>query len=151
MGLGERVKSRVVEPAVLRLCQWRGDPVARLMLPATKADPYPLYVQVQRRGLVRISNTPGRTRLINFFRLVVAPEGGRGPADRRESVATIHAALDLSADGAGSTVTRKTRGLTRSVSALMVPPLPAASRPSNTTMTRAPLAFTHSCRWQSST
>jgi cytochrome P450 len=53
MGFGERVKSRVVEPAVLRLCQWRGDPVARLMLPATKADPYPLYAQVQRRGLVR--------------------------------------------------------------------------------------------------
>ena len=40
MGLGERVKNHVVEPAVLRLCQWRGDPVARLMLPATKADPY---------------------------------------------------------------------------------------------------------------
>ena len=53
MGLGERVKSRVVEPAVLRLLQWRGDPVARLMLPATKADPYPLYAQVRPRGLVR--------------------------------------------------------------------------------------------------
>ena len=53
MGLGERVKSRVVEPAALRLCQWRGDPVARMMLPATKADPYPLYAQVRPRGLVR--------------------------------------------------------------------------------------------------
>jgi hypothetical protein len=53
MGLGERVKSHVVEPAVLRLLQWRGDPVARLMLPATKADPYPLYAQVRPRGLVR--------------------------------------------------------------------------------------------------
>ena len=53
MGLGERVKSSVVEPAVLRLCQWRGDPVARLMLPAAKADPYPLYAQVRQRGLVR--------------------------------------------------------------------------------------------------
>ena len=40
MGLGEQVKNHVVEPAVLRLCQSRGDPVARLMLPATKADPY---------------------------------------------------------------------------------------------------------------
>ena len=29
-------------------------------------------------------STPGRTRLINFFRVVVAPEGGRGPADKRE-------------------------------------------------------------------
>jgi hypothetical protein len=53
MGLGEQVKSRVVEPAVLRLFQWRGDPVARLMLPATKADPYPLYAKVRPRGLVR--------------------------------------------------------------------------------------------------
>lgn len=43
-----------------------------------------LQALMQRRGLVRISNTPGRTRLINFFRVVVAPEGGRAPADRRE-------------------------------------------------------------------
>jgi cytochrome P450 len=55
MGLGERVKSRIVEPAALRLLQWRGDPVARLMLPATKADPYPLYAQLRQRGLVRSS------------------------------------------------------------------------------------------------
>ncbi len=53
MGLGEQVKNRVVEPAVLRLFQWRGDPVARLLLPATKADPYPLYAAMRRRGLVR--------------------------------------------------------------------------------------------------
>jgi hypothetical protein len=53
MGLGERVRNHVVEPAVLRLFQWRGDPVARLMLPATKADPYPLYAAMRRRGLVR--------------------------------------------------------------------------------------------------
>jgi cytochrome P450 len=53
MGLGERVKSHVVEPAVLRLFQWRGDPVARLLLPAAKADPYPLYAQLRQRGLVR--------------------------------------------------------------------------------------------------
>ena len=44
-------------------------------------------------------------------------------------------------DGAGSATTRKTRGLTRSVIALMVPPLPAPSRPSNTTMIRKPLSF----------
>src|SRR5215475_15483717 len=53
MGLGEQVKNRVVEPAVLRLFQWRGDPVARMMLPATKADPYPLYARLRQRGLVR--------------------------------------------------------------------------------------------------
>ena len=46
--------------------------------------------------------------------------------------------------GAGSATTRNTRGLTRSVIALMVPPLPAVSRPSKTTQTRAPVAFTHS-------
>jgi GTP-binding protein len=43
-----------------------------------------LQALMQRRGLVRISSTPGRTRLINFFRLVIAPEGGRGPGDKRE-------------------------------------------------------------------
>ena len=53
MGLAERVKNHVVEPAVLRLLQWRGDPVARMMLPTTKAEPYPLYAQVRQRGLVR--------------------------------------------------------------------------------------------------
>ena len=53
MGLGKQVTSRLVEPVVLRLCQWRGDPIARLLLPATKADPYPLYARVRSRGLVR--------------------------------------------------------------------------------------------------
>src|SRR6201992_2449010 len=53
MGLAEQVKSHVVEPAVLRFFQWRGDPAARLMPPATKADPYPLYARVRQRGLVR--------------------------------------------------------------------------------------------------
>lgn len=43
-----------------------------------------LQALMQRRGLVRISSTPGRTRLINFFRVVVAPEGGRAPENRRE-------------------------------------------------------------------
>jgi GTP-binding protein len=34
--------------------------------------------------MVRISSTPGRTRLINFFRVVIAPEGGRAADNRRE-------------------------------------------------------------------
>ena len=55
MGLGQQAISRIVEPVALRLLQWRGDPVARLMLPATKADPYPLYAQVRSRGLVKSS------------------------------------------------------------------------------------------------
>ena len=52
LSLKEHVMNRVVEPAALRLLQWRGDPIARLMLPATKADPYPLYAQLRQRGLV---------------------------------------------------------------------------------------------------
>src|SRR5512134_2104196 len=48
-------------------------------------------------------------------------------------------------------MTRNTRGLTRSVIALMVPPLPAPSRPSNTTLTLRPLCLTHSCSLTSST
>jgi len=44
---------RVVVPAVVRYCRWRGDPVARLMGPRDKADPYPLYESVRRRPLVR--------------------------------------------------------------------------------------------------
>ncbi len=47
--------------------------------------------------------------------------------------------------GAGSATTRNTRGLTRSVIRLIVPPFPAVSRPSNTTQTLAPESFTHSC------
>src|SRR5512140_2277680 len=53
-------------------------------------------------------------------------------------------------EGAGRATRRKTRGLTRSVMALIVPPLPAASRPSKTIMTRSPLNFTHSWSLHSS-
>jgi GTP-binding protein len=41
-----------------------------------------LQALLQRHGMVRISATPGRTRLINFFRVVVAPPGG-GPVELR--------------------------------------------------------------------
>ena len=47
--------------------------------------------------------------------------------------------------GAGSATTRNTRGLTRSVIRLIVPPLPAVSRPSKTMQIFAPDALTHSC------
>ena len=52
--------------------------------------------------------------------------------------------------GAGNATTRNTRGLTRSTSRLIVPPLPAVSRPSKTTQTLAPDDFTHSCMATSS-
>ncbi|HXB49516.1 MAG TPA: cytochrome P450 [Streptosporangiaceae bacterium] len=53
MSLGEYVMRRLVEPAAVRFYQWRGDPVARLMRPGTKADPYPIYADIRRRGLIR--------------------------------------------------------------------------------------------------
>ena len=43
--------------------------------------------------------------------------------------------------GAGSATTRNTRGLVRSVMRLMMPPLPAASRPSNRTQIFAPVVL----------
>jgi len=55
MSLRERVMHRVVEPMAMRFYQWRGDPVARLLQPAAKADPYPLYADLRRRGLDRSS------------------------------------------------------------------------------------------------
>jgi cytochrome P450 len=53
VSLGQRLVRRVVEPPVLRFYQWRGDPVAMFMRPETRADPYPLYADLRRRGLVR--------------------------------------------------------------------------------------------------
>src|SRR5574340_599844 len=53
--------------------------------------------------------------------------------------------------GAGSATTRNTRGLTRSVIALIVPPLPAPSRPSKMTQTFNPLCTTHCWSLTSST
>ncbi|HXW88472.1 MAG TPA: cytochrome P450 [Streptosporangiaceae bacterium] len=52
MRLRKQIAQRVVEPAALRLYQWRGDPIARLMRPDAKADPYPLYAEVRRHHLV---------------------------------------------------------------------------------------------------
>ena len=52
--------------------------------------------------------------------------------------------------GAGSATIRATRGLRYSVTRLIVLPLPAASRPSKTTTSRAPSTRTHSCNFTSS-
>jgi cytochrome P450 len=54
VNLKEQVTRRIVEPAVLGFYSWRGDPLARLLRPQAKADPYPLYADLRRRGgLVR--------------------------------------------------------------------------------------------------
>ena len=58
MSLRQHMMRRVVEPAAIRYYQWRGDPVARLMRPQTKTDPYPLYTDIRRRGLVRSALGP---------------------------------------------------------------------------------------------
>jgi cytochrome P450 len=52
VSLAEKLTRRV-EPAVIRYYQWRGDPLARWLRPQTKTDPYPLYADIRRRGLVR--------------------------------------------------------------------------------------------------
>jgi cytochrome P450 len=52
---------RRVEPAAIRYYQWRGDPLARWMRPQTKTDPYPLYADIRRRGLVRSALGPWMT------------------------------------------------------------------------------------------
>ena len=59
-------------------------------------------------------------------------------------------AISRAASGVGRAVTRKTRGLTRSVIRLIVPPFPAVSRPSNTMQILAPEDLTHSCMATSS-
>jgi cytochrome P450 len=52
VSLKEQVRRRAVDAAV-RFYQWRGDPVALWMHPKKKADPYPLYEDIRRQGLVR--------------------------------------------------------------------------------------------------
>ena len=53
--------------------------------------------------------------------------------------------------GVPRATTRQCRALRRSMIRLMVPPLPAVSRPSKMTTTRSPSWITHSCRRTSST
>ncbi len=53
MRLRDWITQRVVEPAVIRLFAWRGDPAARLLSPGTAADPYALYDEVRGAPLLR--------------------------------------------------------------------------------------------------
>jgi cytochrome P450 len=60
VSLVEKVMRRA-EPAVIRYYQWRGDPLARWVRPQTKTNPYPLYADIRRRGLVRSALGPWLT------------------------------------------------------------------------------------------
>src|SRR5580700_7897939 len=53
MSAGTLLMRRVVEPAVIRWYQWRGDPLALWMRPESKADPYPMYEELRRGDPVR--------------------------------------------------------------------------------------------------
>ena len=83
MSLATPVIRRVAEPAALRYYQWRGDPVARWMLPETKADPYPLYAGIRRRGLVRSPLGPYATASHATAEAILR--------DRRFSPSPVHA------------------------------------------------------------
>jgi cytochrome P450 len=61
MTLRKQLMSRIAEPAAVRFYQWRGDPVARLLRPQTKVDPYPLYADLRRHGLLRSPLGPWAT------------------------------------------------------------------------------------------
>jgi cytochrome P450 len=85
MSLREYVTRRVAEPAMIRYYQWRGDPVARWLRPETKADPYPLYADLRRRGLVRsalgpwaTADHPTATSILRDRRFSASPVHQRG-------------------------------------------------------------------------
>ncbi len=61
MSLKERAMRRVVEPAVIRYYQWRGDPAAQWMRSRTKTDPYPLYAGIRQRDPVHSALGPWLT------------------------------------------------------------------------------------------
>jgi hypothetical protein len=85
MSLAQRAVRRVVEPTVIRFYQWRGDPVARWLRPDSKGDPYPLYEDIRRRGLVRSGLGPWVTAshataeaILRDRRFSPSPEHQRG-------------------------------------------------------------------------
>ena len=89
-------------------------------------------------------STPARLYQLRS-KITTSPPAGRWGTYRCTYICDFSRSVGL-----GSATTRNTRGLTRSVIALIVPPLPALSRPSKTTQILAPDAFTHSCMATSS-
>ena len=88
MSVKSQLKNRVLdlaEPAALRYYRWRGDPVARWMGPRAKADPYPLYADIRRRGLVRsplgvwvTASHPAAERILRDRKFSSSPVHQRG-------------------------------------------------------------------------
>ena len=76
---------------------------------------------------------------------VISPAAGRCSTYRWK----YHSVFSRSV-GVGSAAIRATRGLRYWVTRLIVPPLPAASRPSKMTTIRAPAVRVHSCIFTSS-
>jgi cytochrome P450 len=102
MSVRQQLIDRVVEPVVLRVFRWRGDPVARLMAPETKLDPYPLYGDLRREPLVRSPLGPWAsashatvTAVLRDRRFSASPTHRKGyeppsypPGDPRAALAT---------------------------------------------------------------
>jgi len=85
VSLKDELIGRVVEPAVIRFYQWRGDPLARWLRPESKTDPYPFYVGIRERGLIRSGLGPWLTAsyattesILRDRRFSPAPEHQRG-------------------------------------------------------------------------
>lgn len=76
----------------------------------------------------------------------ISPEDGRCRRYRWKYHSPFSRSL-----GCGRATTRAVRGLRYCVTRLIAPPLPAASRPSKMTSTRAPVALTQRCMVTSST
>jgi cytochrome P450 len=53
MALMQGLRRRVLEPAVVRVLQWRGDPLARLLGAGARSDPYPIYDTLRQHPLRR--------------------------------------------------------------------------------------------------
>jgi cytochrome P450 len=83
VSLKESLMRRVVEPAVVRFYQWRGDPVALWMHPKNKANPYALYEEIRPHGLVRSKLGAGATVSYAMVERILR--------DRRFSSSPVHA------------------------------------------------------------
>ena len=50
MSIKQAVLERTVQPVYIKVLQWRGDPLARMLRPSHVADPYPFYAELREGG-----------------------------------------------------------------------------------------------------